>query len=36
VIIISPVRTKREADRFDKARARMHAKFAGAFERLAK
>lgn len=36
VIVISPVRSKRERDRFEKAESKMHAKFAGAFARLAK
>ncbi len=36
VIVISPVRTKREVDKFKRAEAKMHAKFAGAFARLAK
>jgi hypothetical protein len=36
VIVISPVRTKREVEKFKRAEAKMHAKFAGAFARLAK
>ncbi len=36
VIIIAPVRTKRETDKFERGRELMHAKFAGAFHRLAK
>jgi antitoxin MazE len=36
VIVIAPARSKRETERFEKAEARMHAKFAGAFARLAK
>ena len=36
VIVIAPVRTKRELDKFKHAEAKMHAKFAGAFARLAK
>ncbi len=36
VIVIAPARSKRDMDRFEKARERMHAKYAGAFERLAK
>lgn len=36
VIVIAPARTKGDAEKFEEARARMHAKFAGAFERLAK
>lgn len=36
VIVIAPVRTKREVERFKQAEAKMHAKFAGAFARLAK
>ena len=35
VIVISPVRSKRETDKFETAKERMHAKFAGAFRRLA-
>lgn len=36
VIVIAPVRSKRETDKFKRAEAKMHAKFAGAFTRLAK
>ena len=36
VIVISPVRTKRENDKFERGQDLMHAKFAGAFRRLAK
>lgn len=36
VIVISPARSKREVDKFEQAKAKMHAKFAGAFTRLAK
>jgi antitoxin component of MazEF toxin-antitoxin module len=36
VIVISPVRTKREIERFERGQELMHAKFAGAFRRLAK
>jgi antitoxin component of MazEF toxin-antitoxin module len=36
VIVISPVRSKRETEKWKSAEARMHAKFAGAFSRLAK
>jgi len=36
VIVIAPVRSKREVDTFARAQERMHAKFAGAFKRLAK
>jgi len=36
VIVISPVRSKREIEKFKAAEERMHAKFAGAFARLAK
>lgn len=36
VVVIAPVRKKRDTERFAKAREKMHAKFAGAFERLAK
>lgn len=36
VIVIAPVRSKREVDKFKRAEERMHEKFAGAFTRLAK
>ena len=36
VIVIAPVRGKREVDKFKRAEEKMHAKFAGAFARLAK
>ena len=36
IIVIAPVRSKREEGRFKRAEAKMHAKFAGAFARLAK
>jgi antitoxin MazE len=36
VIVISPVRGKREVDRFKRGQELMHEKFAGAFRRLAK
>ena len=36
VIVIAPARTKREVDKFKRAEAKMHAKFAGAFARLAR
>jgi antitoxin component of MazEF toxin-antitoxin module len=36
VIVIAPVRSKRETEKFERGKARMHAKFAGAFRRLAK
>ena len=36
VIIISPVRAKREVDKFKRGQELMHEKFAGAFRRLAK
>lgn len=36
VIVIAPARGKRDTTRFEEAKARMHAKYAGAFERLAK
>ena len=36
VIVIAPVRSKREVEKFQQAEAKMHAKFAGAFARLAK
>jgi antitoxin MazE len=36
VIVIAPVRSKREREQFAEAQARMHAKYAGAFRRLAK
>ena len=36
VIVIAPVRSKHEVESFKQAEAKMHAKFAGAFARLAK
>ncbi len=36
VIVISPVRSKREIEVFERGQELMHAKFAGAFRRLAK
>ena len=36
VIVIAPVREKSEVEAFKQAEAKMHAKFAGAFARLAK
>ncbi len=36
VIVIAPVRSKRETEKFKRAEERMHVKFAGAFTRLAK
>jgi len=36
VIVISPVRSKRDKDRFRQGQELMHEKFAGAFRRLAK
>ncbi len=36
VIVIAPVRSKRDVESFKLAEAKMHAKFAGAFTRLAK
>jgi antitoxin component of MazEF toxin-antitoxin module len=36
VIVIAPVKSKRETEDFERGRERMHAKFAGAFRRLAK
>jgi len=36
VIVISRVRSKRDEATFERAEAKMHAKFAGAFTRLAK
>ena len=36
VIVIAPVRSKREIERFEEGKERMHARFAGAFRRLAK
>ena len=36
VIVISPARSKRETERFERGRGLMHAKFAGAFRRLAR
>jgi antitoxin MazE len=36
VIVISPVRSKRETEKFEQGQALMHQKFAGAFRRLAK
>ena len=36
VIVISPVRSKRETDKLKRGQELMHAKFAGAFRRLAK
>lgn len=36
VIVISPVRSKRDADEWKRGEEQMHAKFAGAFRRLAK
>ena len=35
VIVISPVRSQREVDKFQRGQELMHAKFAGAFRRLA-
>jgi antitoxin MazE len=35
VIVISPVRSSRETKKFERGEERMHAKFAGAFRRLA-
>jgi len=36
VIVIAPVRTKRETEKFVRGRKLMHEKLAGAFRRLAK
>jgi len=36
VIVIAPVRSKRAVEKFKQGQERMHAKFAGAFRRLAK
>lgn len=36
VVVIAPVRSKREIEKLDRGREVMHAKFAGAFRRLAK
>lgn len=36
VIVISPVRTADDEREWERGRERMHAKFAGAFKRLAK
>lgn len=36
VIVISPVRSKRETDKFERGKELMRARFAGAFRRLAK
>jgi antitoxin component of MazEF toxin-antitoxin module len=36
VIVIAPVRSKREVDKLARGQELMHAKFAGAFRRLAK
>ncbi len=36
VIVIAPVRSKKDQEKFERAEERMHAKFAGAFRRLAK
>ena len=36
VIVIAPVRAKRETDKWKRGQALMHAKYAGAFRRLAK
>jgi len=35
IIVISPVRSAREQAKFERGKERMHAKFAGAFRRLA-
>jgi antitoxin MazE len=36
VVVIAPVRSKRDTERLARGRELMHAKFAGAFRRLAK
>jgi antitoxin component of MazEF toxin-antitoxin module len=36
IIVIAPVQKKREREKFERAQELMHAKFAGAFRRLAK
>jgi antitoxin component of MazEF toxin-antitoxin module len=36
VIVIAPVRARRETERFERGQELMHAKYAGAFRRLAK
>lgn len=36
VIVIAPVRSKRDQEKVKRGQALMHAKFAGAFRRLAK
>jgi antitoxin component of MazEF toxin-antitoxin module len=36
VIVIAPVRSRRDVEKFEHAEAKMHAKYAGAFARLAK
>ena len=36
VVVIAPVRSKRDTERLARGQERMHAKFAGAFRRLAK
>jgi antitoxin component of MazEF toxin-antitoxin module len=36
IIVIAPVQKKREKEKFERGQELMHAKFAGAFRRLAK
>jgi antitoxin MazE len=36
VVVIAPVRSRRDTERLARGQERMHAKFAGAFRRLAK
>ena len=36
IIVIAPVRSKREIEKFERGKELMHARFAGAFRRLAK
>ena len=36
VVVIAPLRSKRDVEKLTRGRERMHAKFAGAFRRLAK
>ncbi len=36
VIVIAPVRSKREIEKFERGKELMHARFAGAFRRLAR
>jgi antitoxin MazE len=36
IIVIAPVRSKRDLDKFQRGQELMHSRFAGAFRRLAK